>query len=152
MINYAIDTFKSVFNIPTECLIKNRIDSPYKNEYDSCELEIKNYKIIYRTAKITPKKPGAFVAIWKKDPSNRNIPFAMEDDLTHMVIYVEENHNKGVFIFTKQDLAALQIISHPTSKGKMGIRLYPIWSENLNPQASKSKDKQSPFFYIIRNL
>lgn len=152
MINYAINTFKSILNIPEEYAIKNKIDSPYKNDYNSCELEIKNHKIIYRTAKITPKKPGAFVAIWKKDTSNKNIPFSIEDDFTHMVIYIEEQNNKGVFIFTKQDLTDLGIISHPTCKGKMGVRLYPIWCKNLNKQATNNKDKQSPSFYIIQNL
>ncbi len=123
--------------------------SIHKNDYYAHYIEIQKHKVIFRVAKTTPTKPGLFVAIWKKNEQGKNEPYDHLDSFDNMVIYAEQNQQKGVFVFPKKDLIELSIISSDTKNGKMGIRLYPSWSKDLNPQAKKTQEKQAPFFFTI---
>lgn len=55
------------------------------------------------------------------------------------------NHN-GLFLFPKSVLLKHKILSGFQSKGKMGIRVYPIWENNLNKTAIKTQKWQLEYF------
>lgn len=114
-------------------------------EYFGCNFEIKKLSIKYRKAKITPKKVGCFVAIWKRDSDGKTIPFHISDSFDFYLIEVEDSENKGIFIFPKSILEKNKILSSD-KEGKRGFRLYPSWCEHLNNQAQKTQNWQLPYF------
>lgn len=146
MINSTLKIFIEKFSLNKDTIITDLQNSPYKNDYNSCSFKIQDHRIIFRNAKTTPKKTGLFTAIWKKDSQLKNTPLHQDDDFDYLVIHVEHENHKGLFVFSKPDLINLQIIESLDSKGKMGIRLYPLWCTDLNKQAQKTQQEQSAQF------
>ena len=99
-----------------------------------------------RTARITPTKPGVFVAVWARAPEGITAPFSADDDCAGLLVFVSDEERLGVFRFPTADLATLGIYSSQLSAGKRGFRLYPPWSTPLNPEATRTQRKQAPFF------
>src|SRR5690606_4578136 len=64
-------------------------------EYDGSSFKISQLYIKYRKAKITPKKIGCFVALWKRDDEGKTIPFEISDQFDFYLIEVEDFDNKG---------------------------------------------------------
>ena len=115
-------------------------------EYEACRFLLNDKLIIYRTAKITPKKVGQFVAIWKRNEKGITAPFDINDDFDFMIINCESGGLTGQFIFPKAVLLENQIISSEFKEGKRGIRLYPPWDETANKQALKTQKWQCKYF------
>ncbi|EJP05170.1 MepB domain protein [Leptospira interrogans serovar Bulgarica str. Mallika] len=44
------------------------------SDYGACNFELKKWKITFRVAKITPKKVGQFVTLWKRIFKVRSSP------------------------------------------------------------------------------
>lgn len=99
-----------------------------------------------RTARITPTKPGAFVALWRRLDDGNTAPFGADDPAVGLHVFVEEQNHFGVFQFAAEQLASLGISQTGQSPGKRGFRVYPSWSTDLNRQASRSQKAQSPAF------
>lgn len=99
-----------------------------------------------RTARITPTKPGAFVAVWGRTPEGVTAPFSEGDDCAGLLVFVSDEDHLGAFRFPTADLATLGTYSSQRSAGKRGFRLYPPWSTSLNPQATRTQRKQTAFF------
>jgi len=114
-------------------------------EDDSIEM-INTEKILFRKGKITPKKKGFFVTIWKRDDKGNTCPFASSDPYEYVIIDVQNGSREGKFIFPKDVLIMNQIFSHQEKAGKRGFRLYPPWENELNPQATKSQKWQVKYF------
>ncbi len=96
-------------------------------------------KTIERTSKITPKKIGQFVSIWKRNEDGLTIPFDESDDFDFMIINCYFNEKIGKFIFPKSILIEQNIISIRNKGGKRGIRVYPPWDRAINKQAMKTQ-------------
>ena len=73
-------------------------------------------------AKITPKKIGQFVTIWKR-PEKVTMPFDSNDSIDFVVRDVREGNQAGQFIFDRNILIEKGIMTHLGKKGKMGIRI-----------------------------
>ena len=99
-----------------------------------------------RTARITPTKPGAFVAVWKRGEGGSTRPFTSNEALSGLLVFAEEEERFGVFRFTAMHLLSLGYITSASHPGKRGFRVYPSWSSELNPQASRAKRAQAPAF------
>lgn len=99
-----------------------------------------------RTARVTPTKPGAFVALWHRDASGETCPFEADEDVAGVLILVADSHHFGAFTFDTAHLRELGVLRSPETKGKRGFRVYPSWSGNLNPQASRSQRAQARAF------
>ena len=99
-----------------------------------------------RTARVTPTKPGAFVAAWKRDESGGTTPFTEHDEALGLMVFVRDDEQFGVFRFTNPHLLKLGVLASATSTGKRGFRVYPSWSAGLNPQASRTQHRQSEAF------
>ncbi|RYY32229.1 MAG: hypothetical protein EOP46_19460, partial [Sphingobacteriaceae bacterium] len=116
-------------------VVENLQTEKESSEYGACTFTLNGQRIIFRVAKVTPKKPGLFVAIWKRADNGSTKAYDFADDFDLMVISVTIGDNFGQFVFTKSILKTKGIISYNGKGGKRGIRVYPPHVQNLNKQA-----------------
>lgn len=110
-----------------------------------------NVCIKFRQAKLTPKKAGNFVALWKRSASGETEPFQLSDPFDFYLIAAESDGRKGVFFFPKRALAENGVLTVEGREGKRGFRLYPAWVEAPNKQAAKTQQWQSVFFIELND-
>ncbi|MDW3208614.1 MAG: MepB family protein [Reichenbachiella sp.] len=115
-------------------------------EYGACRYEINGKKIISRNAKITPKKVGQFVTVWKRSSEGITQPFEESDNFNLLVINVRNEDQLGQFVFPKSILIEKGIITSNKKEGKRGFRVYPPWDEPTNSQATRSQKWQIGYF------
>ena len=115
-------------------------------EYEACRFLLNDRIVIYRTAKITPKKVGQFVAIWKRNEKGVTTPFEFYDDFDFMIINCVSGSLSGQFIFPKSVLVENGVISSDFQEGKRGFRLYPSWDNTVNKQAFETQKWQEKYF------
>jgi hypothetical protein len=108
------------------------------SEYGAYRFKLNDCKILFRVAKITPKKVGQFVTIWKRVRNGPIQPYDISDPIDLIVISVREGDQFGQFVFPKSILREHEIISNNGNGGKRGIRVYPPWDKLLNKQAQKT--------------
>ncbi|KSU62003.1 MepB family protein [Arthrobacter sp. NIO-1057] len=102
-----------------------------------------------RTARITPTKPGGFVALWRRDKNGTTAPFESEEGVQGVMVFIEDADQFGVFRFTQQHLEQLGIFASASAPGKRGFRVYPSWVTGLRGQAKKTQDNQLSAFTIL---
>lgn len=115
-------------------------------EYGGYAFKINCQQIRFRVAKITPKKVGHFVTLWKRIGQGPIQPYDAEDDIDLIVISTRKDEHFGQFIFPKSILLKKNIFSTNGKGGKRGIRVYPPWETVLNQQAHKTQQWQSAYF------
>lgn len=118
-------------------------------EYDACRFELNGLKVIYRNAKITPKKVGQFVTFWKRNGKEPIEPLSENDRVDYFVVNVRRDNDFGQFVFPKSVLIENGIISTNKKEGKRAFRVYPNWDVPKNKQAEKSQKWQLKYFYEI---
>lgn len=117
------------------------------SDYESGVARIGEEQWRIRTARVTPTKPGAFVAAWKRGDGGSTRPFTADESLSGLLVFVEEDQQRfGVFQFTKAHLIALGYVRSELHPGKRGFRVYPAWCTELNPQASRTQRAQGDAF------
>lgn len=97
--------------------------------------------ILYRRSRITPKKLGEFVSLWKQDPRG---PYYEEDPISFVII--ESETKEFHFKFPKDVLVSRGIISSSISPGKQGFRLYPPHCVVSSKQALQTQAWQSDYY------
>lgn len=102
-----------------------------------------------RTARVTPTKPGAFVAVWRRASDGSTQPYSAHDETVGLLVFVREDAHQGVFRFTAEHLSELGITRSKQHQGKRGFRVYPPWCFTLNPQATRSQAAQSAAFILL---
>lgn len=117
-------------------------------ESGSVNIGIEHWRI--RTARVTPRKPGAFVAVWTRDEAGETIPFASDEVADGLLVFVHEAEHFGVFRFTASHLAELGVTRSSAHPGKRGFRVYPRWSDDLNARAARTQKAQSEAFIMLR--
>jgi len=144
MINELQKTEALLFNqIPLK--ISNIIEEKEAKEYYGFDFQSDKLHLKFRKAKITPKKIGQFVTLWKRNAQNITEPFQESDAFDFCIIAVEENEKYGFFLFPKSELIKRNILT--TSKtGKRGFRVYPSWTKTENKQAEKTQSWQTKYF------
>ena len=115
-------------------------------EYSGFNLQIKGKNIKFRKSKITPKKTGQFVTLWKRNDRKQTEPFTINDNYDFYIIFCEQSGKNGFFLFPKLLLAANHILSSAKKIGKRGFRVYPSWAITENQQAKKSQQWQLEYF------
>ncbi|HEX7365814.1 MAG TPA: MepB family protein [Pelobium sp.] len=115
-------------------------------KYNACRLSINGKEVLFRQAKITPKKIGAFVAFWKRSETGATAPFSETDDFDFLVIACKRESKLGAFIFSKALLTQKNLISGKSGAGKRGFRVYPCWDVAVNSQAKTTQAWQSKYF------
>ena len=102
----------------------------------------------FRVAKITPTKIGQFVTFWEKDESGTNQAFNYEESPDLLVITTFKNNDSfGQFVFPKDTLREKGILKTDTTKGKMGMRVYPSWDSPANKAALATQHWQLDYFF-----
>jgi len=119
------------------------------NEYAACRFQLSKWDIIYRNAKITPKKTGQFVTFWKRNENGVTAPLSDKDLFDFYIITVSVNDTIGQFVFPKVILIDKGIISTSKKEGKRGFRVYPPWDTATNKQAVKTQQWQLDYYYEI---
>jgi len=115
-------------------------------DYCGNDFQLGAFNIKYRKAKITPKKIGQFVALWKRNGLGKTEPFSLDDNFNFYFIETQHEQNHGFFVFPKMILAEKQILSADQKGGKRGFRLYTPWDFPQNRQAKNSKSWQTLYF------
>ena len=117
------------------------------SDYESGLVVLSGQHWRLRTARVTPRKAGGFVAVWRRSEQGATEPFEADEDVTGLAVFVvEEDHRRGVFWFTAAHLRELGITSSRGHPGKRGFRVYPPWCTGLNRQASRTQAAQAPAF------
>lgn len=119
-------------------------------EYTACSFKLNEKHVVFRTSKITPKKVGQFVTIWKRNNQGITQPFTKSDALDYLIVFSCSGSNKGLFIFPKHVLIEKDVITDK-KEGKRGIRVYPSWDKAVNAQAEKTQRWQTTYFLTIKN-
>lgn len=119
-------------------------------EYAGYNFTLNHYKIKFRKAKITPKKIGQFVTLWKRNPETKETePFQSDDHFDFYIILTQHENNLGFFFFSRKALTQYHILTSKTKEGKRGFRVYPDWDFPENRQAEKTKNwQQKSFIYL----
>ena len=119
---------------------------PESKAYSAAKFRINNKSVVYRKARVTPKKAGQFVTIWKRNAEGITAPFDEADDLDLMIIESGDEEKSGYFIFPKAILIEKRIISAAGKDGKRGIRVYTPYDVVANKQAEKTQNWQKNYF------
>jgi hypothetical protein len=114
-------------------------------EYAACTFEVNEQSVKFRKAKITPKKNGLFVTIWKRNEKGMTEPYNASDPIDLFVINVRNDNYFGQFVFPKSVLIQHGIVTDK-KEGKRGIRVYPPWDMTTNKQAQKTQKWQLDYF------
>ncbi len=117
------------------------------DEYFGYNFKLDQFNIKFRKAKVTPKKIGQFVTLWKRNPETKETePFQYNDDFDFYIIYTEHENHQGFFLFSKKALIQHQILTTESKEGKRGFRVYPDWDIAENKQAIKTQNWQQKSF------
>jgi hypothetical protein len=120
-------------------------------DYHGLNFQIHNLNIKFRKAKVTPKKTGQFVTLWKRNAIGKTEPFNSTDNFDFYIIATEQGNKFGFFLFSKQILVEKRILTGNDIKGKLGFRVYSSWHIPDNKQAEKTKEWQSRYFIDFAN-
>ncbi|WGD36793.1 MepB family protein [Lysinibacter sp. HNR] len=123
---------------------------PQNSNYQSGVVRLNGELWRIRTARVTPTKPGAFVAVWKRNERGKTQPFDTDDPATGLLVFVEERDRFGVFRFQACQLEIMGITASVSQPGKRGFRLYPSWCRALNTQAAHTQHEQALAFNTLR--
>lgn len=135
-----------LFNLP----ITNTQKDLECEEYLGYNFDLGTNKVKFRKAKITPKKIGQFVTLWRRNADGITEPFNVNNDFDFYIIYIEKDEQQGFFLFPKLVLGEKQILTKGTTEGKRGFRVYPNWDIPESKQAEKTKAWQVEFFVDLK--
>ena len=118
-------------------------------EYGACRFRLGDLKVVFRTAKTTPKKVGQFVVLWKRATSGVIAPYHLQDDIDFFVIEVQISSRMGQFVFPKHILYEKGVLAGKDSEGKRAIRVYPPWDVTTSRQAENTQRWQCEYFFEL---
>lgn len=147
-----LETINNQVYSKNDLIITDLIKETEGNEYDACLFTLNGFKIINRTAKITPKKVGQFVTFWKRNIEGITEPFSINDNFDFYIINIQAEDRVGQFIIPKGVLAEKGIITTEKKEGKRGFRVYAPWDITTSKQAQKTRQWQGDYFYAIGEL
>lgn len=146
---------------------------PESAKYEALIFSLDNKNIVYRKGKVTPDRPGAFLAVWQRPPLGNldgNKPIPLESNaLDYLFVQVDnyssittndilvKNPMHGMFIFPVSVLIEKGIVSSINKKGKTGFRVFPPWSDDrgvdgtrvFSESGKKTQRWQLPYFLEI---
>ncbi|WP_291066256.1 MULTISPECIES: MepB family protein [unclassified Empedobacter] len=121
------------------------------DEYVGYNFEVKELSFKFRKAKITPKKVGQFVTLWKRNAAKHTESFNENDVFDYYIIATEEDSKLGFYIFPTSILIEKHILTSIKKDGKRGFRVYPNWVKPENKQAQKTQNWQQDYFVEVNN-
>ena len=100
----------------------------------------------FRVGKVTPRKVGMFVTVWRRAANGSTEPLPDADGVQTLLVTVREGDRFGLFAFPRSALRTHGITSIAGAGGKRGFRVYPPWSATANVQAKRSQAWQGAYF------
>ncbi|WP_339836029.1 MepB family protein [uncultured Flavobacterium sp.] len=149
--NLALEYVNSTVYKKIKCKITAIIIDKESHEYDGCEFVLDEKRIIFRSAKITPKKVGQFVTFWTRNEKGITEPFSENDTIDYYVVNVQSENQVGQFVFPISVLIEKGIISTSKKDGKRGFRVYPIWDKTISQQAVATQKWQLNYFFKVND-
>ncbi|MDN4863673.1 MepB family protein [Priestia megaterium] len=141
------------FYKPNQFVIKAIREEAQNSDYGAGIFQLNSKSIRFRVAKTTPNKVGQFVSFREKDAAHKNQAFSYGKATDLLVINTFTSTNRfGQFIFPKEVLLKQKILKTATTKGKMAIRVYPIWDKPTSKQAMETQKWQLEYFIEPNNL
>ncbi|MED3981031.1 MepB family protein [Priestia megaterium] len=141
------------FYKPNHFVVKAIREEAQNSDYGAGIFQLNSTSVRFRVAKTTPNKVGQFVSFWEKDAAHKNQAFSYGKATDLLVINTFTSTNRfGQFIFSKEVLLKQKILKTDTSKGKMAIRVYPIWDKPTSKQAIETQKWQLEYFVEPNNL
>lgn len=134
---------KTLLSFPRENLLFEK----ESEDYGAAQFTLNNHRILFRIAKITPKKIGQFVTLWKRINNGPIQPFDAADPFDFIMIEIKSDDKKGHFIFPKNILIEKNIFSQDNQGGKRAMRVYAPWDKTDNKQAQKTQAWQIKYFF-----
>lgn len=131
---------------PNNLLPTDLKEEKQNSEYAGGVFRLNNKTSRFRLSKITPNKIGQFVSFWEKNENMKNQAFSYEAAPDLLVITCIDDNKLGQFIFPKEVLLKEKILRTQEQKGKMAMRVYPIWDQPVSNQAKKSQMWQLHYF------
>ncbi len=124
------------------------VPEPESTEYAAQRFSWGGQPFIYRQAKLTPKKAGLFVTLWKRPTPEAEIaPLDSSDTFSRVIISACQSPERwGQFIFDRPVLEKRGIVCSSQKPGKRGFRIYPPWSEPSSKAALNTQAWQSRYF------
>ncbi|MDZ4725433.1 MAG: MepB family protein [Leptospira sp.] len=129
--------------------ITKYIEDSESMDYKAVSFHLNELSIISRNSKITPKKIGQFVTLWKRNSDGIIIPFGYNDKFDIVLINTKKGNSIGQFVFPKSILIKQGILSDQNQKGKLGFRIYLPSDKPTNKQALKTRNWMSEYFIEI---
>jgi hypothetical protein len=117
--------------------------------YGAFDFEMQGRHVKFRVGKITPKKTGQFVTLWKRIGKGPILPYDMADPVDVFVISVRKPGRLGQFVFPKSVLYEKGIVSNEGQGGKRAMRVYPSWDHAESRQAQSTQAWQLLYFFEI---
>lgn len=134
---------------PSGLTYKNLFKEEESKEYGACVFEMNNKRIKFRIGKITPKKSGQFVTLWKRIGNSPIMPYDLADPIDLFVVSVRNANHFGQFVFPKTVLVEKGIVSKEGKGGKRAMRIYPPWDMADSRQAKNTQAWQLVHFFEI---
>ncbi len=145
--NTALSVVNKMIYEPNGLTIKSVQEEKQNSKYGAGTFQLSSKTVRFRVAHITPTKVGQFVAFWEKDINGKNQPYLYEEAPDLFVITTFKNENEfGQFVFPKKVLLKQNVLRSNSTKGKMAMRVYPIWDQPTSKQAVKTQQRQLPYF------
>jgi len=143
----ALTYVNEIFYEPNHLTISYIQEETQNADYGGGKFQLDSKSIRFRVAKITPTKIGQFVAIWERNKANKNQAFSYDTATDLLVINTfNVSGDFGQFIFPKEVLLQKNILSTANNKGKMAVRVYPIWDAPISKRAIATQQWQLPYF------
>ena len=141
----VLDHINEVIYKPNQLIVASTEEEQQNIEYAAGTFELINKLAVktvrFRVAKQTPTKVGQFVTFWEKDAKDMNQPFQSNKSPDLLVITTfKDNTTFGQFVFPKDVLLRNDILQSHSTKGKMGIRVYPSWDKPTSNTAIKTQN------------
>jgi hypothetical protein len=131
----------SVLGLPVAALLQEAENSDYGAATGAKDGHVTRFRV----ARVTPKHPGLFVAVWRRAADGGTEPFAAGDQ-QRLVVVVREGERSGFFDFPTSALVDLGVVSVEGRGGKRGFRVYPPWSTAPNRRAELAQSRQCAHF------
>ncbi|RZJ80730.1 MAG: hypothetical protein EOO20_25735 [Chryseobacterium sp.] len=89
-----IERLQDLFFSPLEMVLSDIAQDTASKEYVGYHLQLDQFNIKFRKAKITPKKIGQFVTLWERNSDGITTPFHESSTLDFALILTERNEGK----------------------------------------------------------
>ena len=152
----VLDHINEVIYKPNQLIAASTEEEQQNIEYAAGTFELINKLAVktvrFRVAKQTPTKVGQFVTFWEKNAKGMNQPFQYNKSPDLLVITTfKDNNTFGQFVFPKDVLLRNDILQSHSTKGKMGIRVYPSWDKPTSNTAIKTQNWQLDYFFKVND-